>query len=341
MPDGSARPASAPEMPDGLAWCNDDSPGLSRRRSGKGFSYRGRDGRLIRDAGTLDRIRDLVIPPAWEEVWICPRANGHIQATGRDVRGRKQYRYHPDWTRHAASDKFDRLPDFVRRLPKLRTRMEHDLSRRGPCRDKVLATAVRLLEITLIRVGNAEYARRNRSFGLTTLHKRHLEVDGAALTFEFRGKSGKDHRVSVRDQRLARAMRTLEGLPGQHLFKYRDATGDLHPVTSDDVNAYIRDAMGEQFSAKDFRTWAGTVSAARALRGMETPTSPTDARGKITACIKAVSGLLGNTPTVCRAAYVHPRVLAMFEDGGLTQALPGAEAQGFEPALIRLLSSAL
>jgi len=338
MPDGAARLPTAPDIPEGLSWCNDDSLGLSRRRSGKGFSYRDRDGQPIRDARTLDRIRALAIPPAWTEVWICPRANGHIQATGRDLKGRKQYRYHPDWTRHAANAKFDRLAAFARKLPKPRERVEQDLSRRGPCRDKVLATAVRLLEITLIRVGNAEYARQNRSFGLTTLHKRHLEVDGAALTFEFRGKSGKDHRISVRDQRLARALRTLEGLPGQHLFKYRDGDGDLHPVTSDDVNAYIRDALGEQFSAKDFRTWAGTAAAARALRDMEPPTSPTDARRKITLCVKAVSGLLGNTPTVCRAAYVHPRVLDLFENGGLAEALPGAEAKGFEPRLIRLLS---
>ena len=338
MPDGPSAFPIVHDVPEGLSWCSDDSPGITRRRSGQGFSYRDRDDRPIGDRKTLDRIRALAVPPAWTDVWICPRANGHVQATGRDARGRKQYRYHPDWTRHAASHKFDRLSDFARRLPKLRQRVEHDLSRRGPCRDKVLATAVRLLEITLIRVGNAEYARQNRSFGLTTLHKRHLDVDGAALTFEFRGKSGKDHKISVRDQRLARAMRTLEGLPGQHLFKYRDTAGDLRPVTSDDVNAYIREAMGEQFSAKDFRTWAGTMSAARALRGMEPPTSSTDARRKVTLCVKAVSGLLGNTPTVCRAAYVHPRVMATFEDGSLADALPGAEAKGFEPALIRLLS---
>jgi DNA topoisomerase-1 len=324
--------------PEGLTWCDDASPGLSRRRSGASFVYRDRDGQPIRDAQTLNRIRALAIPPAWENVWICPRDNGHIQATGRDARGRKQYRYHPDWTRHAAIDKFDRLPAFARKLPKLRERIEHDLSLRGPCRDKVLATAVRLLEITLIRIGNAEYARQNRNFGLTTLHKRHLEVDGAALTFEFRGKSGKEHRISVRDQRLARAMRTLEGLPGQQLFKYRDDKGVLHPVSSDDVNAYIRDAMGEPFSAKDFRTWAGTVSAARALRDMDPPTSPTDARRKITACVKAVSGLLGNTPTVCRASYVHPRLLELYESGALAEVLPGPDVKAFEPALISLLS---
>ncbi|MNQ55344.1 Eukaryotic DNA topoisomerase I, catalytic core [compost metagenome] len=325
--------------PEGLSWCDDSVPGLGRRRSGAAFSYRDSAGLPIRDARTLDRIRALAIPPAWQDVWICPRANGHIQATGRDARGRKQYRYHPDWTRHAASHKFDRLSDFARKLPSLRERVEHDLSLRGPGREKVLATAVRLLEITLIRVGNAEYARRNRSFGLTTLHKRHLEVDGAALTFEFRGKSGKDHRVSVRDQRLARAMRTLEGLPGQHLFKYRDAEGRLHPVTSDDVNAYIRDAMGDQFSAKDFRTWAGTVSAARALHDMEPPTSKADARRKITVCVKAVAGLLGNTPAVCRAAYVHPRVLEGFAAGTLAATLPAPDARTFEAALARLLTA--
>ena len=229
MPDGSARPASAPEMPDGLAWCNDDSPGLSRRRSGKGFSYRGRDGRLIRDAGTLDRIRDLVIPPAWEEVWICPRASGHIQATGRDVKGRKQYRYHNDWSTHASSNKFDKLPAFAAALPRLRKQVEADMAKRGACRDKVLATAVQLLEITLIRVGNAEYARQNRSFGLTTLHKRHLEVDGAALTFEFRGKSGKDHRISVRDQRLARACGRWRACRASICSNIATATGTCIP----------------------------------------------------------------------------------------------------------------
>jgi DNA topoisomerase-1 len=202
----------------------------------------------------------------------------------------------------------------------------------------VLATAVRLLEITLIRVGNAQYAKQNRSYGLTTLHKRHLEVDGAALTFAFRGKSGVEHEVRVRDRRLAAVVRSLNELPGRQLFKYRGPDGDLCAVTSDDVNAYIREAMGEQFSAKDFRTWAGTVSAARALREMEPPTSPTDAKRKITVCVKAVAGLLGNTPTVCRSSYVHPKVFALFEAGELAAALPGPEAQGFEKALIKTLS---
>ena len=281
----------------------------------------------------------LAIPPAWTDVWICPRANGHIQATGRDVKGRKQYRYHNDWSTARSEHKFDKLPAFARALPKLRERVEHDLGLKGVCRDKVLATAVRLLEITLIRVGNATYAKQNRSYGLTTLNKRHIDVDGAAMTFEFKGKSGVEHKVSVRDRRLARVVRTLEDLPGQQMFKYRTADGTLCPITSDDVNAYIREAMGEGFSAKDFRTWAGTVSAARAFRDMDPPTSQTDGRRKITVCMKAVAGLLGNTPTVCRSSYVHPVVVDLYESGRIAEVLPGSETKGFEPALMKLLKA--
>ena len=337
MADGSHAFVATHEVPQGLTWCSDVHPGLTRVRSGKGFSIRDADGKVVRDTAVLDRVRMLAIPPAWTDVWICPRASGHIQATGRDAKGRKQYRYHDDWSRHRSENKFDRLPAFAKALPKLQARMEHDLGSRGISRDKVLATAVRLLEITLIRVGNAEYARTNRSYGLTTLHKRHLEMNGAALSFAFRGKSGVDHRVSVRDRRLASVVRSLRELPGQQLFKYRNAEGDLCPITSDDVNGYIRDAMGEQFSAKDFRTWAGTVSAARALRDMEAPTSATDAKRKITVCVKAVAGLLGNTPTVCRSSYVHPAVLALYESGQIGTVLPGAETKGFEAALIKAL----
>ena len=329
-----ADPAAIPE---GLSWCSDELPGIRRIAAGDGFRYHDARGRPLTDEKALDRIRALAIPPAWTDVWICPRASGHIQATGRDVKGRKQYRYHPDWSAHAAETKFERLPDFARALPKLRRRVEADLGRRGASRDKVLATAVRLLELTLIRVGNAQYARQNRSYGLTTLHKRHLEVDGAALTFAFKGKSGVEHEVRVRDRRLATVVRSLRELPGQQLFKYRDADGQLCTITSDDVNAYIREAMGEQFSAKDFRTWAGTVSAARALRDMEPPTSPTEAKRRITVCVKAVAGLLGNTPTVCRTSYVHPRVFELFEAGRLADALPGPDAAGFERALAKVL----
>jgi len=343
MADGTARfdrttAVEAGPVPMGLTWCSDDHSGLSRQRSGKGFCYRDAKGQVIRDPATLARIRALAIPPAWTDVWICPRATGHIQATGRDLKGRKQYRYHPDWTAYASTSKFDRLPAFARALPRLREQVEADLNRRGVCRDKVLATAVRLLEITLIRVGNAQYARQNRSYGLTTLHKRHLAAQGTALTFAFKGKSGVQHEVRVRDRRLARVVRSLRDLPGQQLFKYRDETGTLVPITSDDVNAYIRQAMGDGFSAKDFRTWAGTVSAARALRDTEGPTSPTDARRKITVCVKAVAGLLGNTPTVCRSSYVHPAVFDLFERGELGMVLPGPDTVGFEKALIRQLA---
>ena len=338
MADGSTGFTPAVEVPDGLTYCSDEHVGFTRRRSGKGFSYRDTRDRPVKDKAVIARINKLAIPPAWTDVWICPRATGHIQATGRDVKGRKQYRYHNDWSTHASTNKFDKLPAFARALPKLRKRIDADLAKKGPSRDKVIATAVRLLEITLIRVGNAQYAKQNRSYGLTTLHKRHLEVDGTGLTFAFKGKSGVEHSVSVRDRRLATVVKALRELPGQQLFKYRTDDGDLCPITSDDVNAYIRQAMGDQFSAKDFRTWAGTVSAARALRDTEAPTSPTDAKRKITVCVKAVAGLLGNTPTVCRSSYVHPTVFELFEAGTLADALPGAETQGFEPALIKLLA---
>ncbi|MDI1327255.1 MAG: DNA topoisomerase IB [Brevundimonas sp.] len=326
------------EIPRGLTWCSDEHPGIRRTASGKGFSYHDASGVLIRDKPTLARLRALAIPPAWTDVWICPRASGHIQAMGRDAKGRKQYRYHEGWSSHASETKFERLPVFARVLPRLRKRVESDLNRRGVSRDKVLATAVRLLEITLIRVGNAQYARQNRSYGLTTLNKRHLDVDGHALTFAFKGKSGVEHEVKVRDRRLATVVRSLRELPGQQLFKYRDADGQLGAITSDDVNAYIREAMGDQFSAKDFRTWAGTVSAARALREMEPPASPTEAKLKVTVCVKAVAGLLGNTPTVCRSSYVHPKVFELFESGELAGNLPGSDAAGFEKALIKTLT---
>lgn len=337
MADGSTGFSPAVDVPKGLTYCSDDRVGFTRKRTGTGFSYRDTRDKPIKDKAVVGRINALAIPPAWTDVWICPRATGHIQATGRDVKGRKQYRYHNDWSTHASTNKFDKLPAFARALPKLRARIDADMATKGPSKDKVLATAVRLLEITLIRVGNAIYAKQNRSYGLTTLHKRHLEVDGTGLTFAFKGKSGVEHSVSVRDRRLATVVKGLRDLPGQQLFKYRNATGELVPVTSDDVNAYIREAMGDQFSAKDFRTWAGTVSAARALRDMEPPTSPTDAKKKITVCVKAVSGLLGNTPTVCRSSYVHPAVFDLYETGAMPQTLPGAETASFEKALVRYL----
>ena len=335
----TALPDATDPIPKGLTYCSDEHVGLTRRRSGTGFAYRDTRDRPIKDKAVIARINALAIPPAWTDVWICPRATGHIQATGRDVKGRKQYRYHNDWSTHASANKFDKLPAFARALPRLRDRIDTDMASKGPSRDKVLATAVRLLEITLIRVGNAQYAKQNRSYGLTTLHKRHLEVDGTGLTFAFKGKSGVEHSVSVRDRRLSTVVKALRDLPGQQLFKYRSEDGDLCPITSDDVNAYIRDAMGEGFSAKDFRTWAGTVSAARALRDAEPPTSPTDAKKKITVCVKAVAGLLGNTPTVCRSSYVHPAVFELYESGQIADVLPGPDTKGFEAALMKVLKA--
>jgi DNA topoisomerase-1 len=328
------------DVPEGLRWFTDDRPGIRRRGRGRGFEYLAADGSPVTDARTLDRIRRLAIPPAWTEVWICPAANGHIQATGRDAKGRKQYRYHDDWSSARADNKFGRLAAFGRALPRIRKRVDEDLGLRGPVRDKVLATVLRLLELTLIRVGNREYARQNRSYGLTTLQKRHVEVDGAAMRFHFKGKSGVEHDTGLRDRRLAVVLKTLRELPGQHLFKYRDETGEWREVGSDDVNAYLRDIAGEDFSAKDFRTWAATVSAARALREMEPPQTQTAAKGCVRLCVKAVSGLLGNTPTVCRASYIHPAVFEAFEAGALAERLPGAETQGFEKALIKLLEDA-
>jgi len=327
------------DVPEGLRWYSDDRPGIRRRGRGRGFTYLAPDGSPVADPATLERIRRLAIPPAWTEVWICPRADGHIQATGRDVKGRKQYRYHDDWSLARADNKFGRVAAFGRALPRIRKRVDEDLALRGPVREKVLATVVRLLELTLIRVGNREYARQNRSYGLTTLLKRHVEVDGTALRFSFKGKSGVEHASSVRDRRLATVLRTLRELPGQHLFKYRDEAGEWREVESADVNAYLRGIAGEDFSAKDFRTWAGTVSAARALREMEPPSSPTAAKGCVRLCVRAVAGLLGNTPTVCRSSYIHPAVFAAFESGALFD-LPGAETKGFETALIRLLDKA-
>ncbi len=324
----------------GLVYSQDDAPGIARRGAGKGFAYRRSDGAAVRDAATLERIRALAIPPAWSEVWINPDPRGHIQATGRDARGRKQYRYHDDWSAHRAETKYGRMAAFGRALPRIRARVDADLSRRGPVREKVLATAVRLMELSLIRVGNREYARRNRSYGLTTLHKRHLDVDGAALNLHFKGKSGIEHRVSVRDRRLAGILKGLQDLPGQQLFKYRDAAGDLVAVGSADVNAYIRDIAGDDFSAKDFRTWAGTVSAARALSVEPPPASVAESRRTVTRCIRAVAGVLGNTVAVCRSSYVHPAIVEAFAAGRLADALPDPESQGFEKALIRLLESA-
>ena len=316
----------------GLRYVSDDRPGIRRRRAGRGFRYLRPDGTAVQDEPTVKRIASLVIPPAWTAVWISTDPRGHIQATGRDARGRKQYRYHPHWRAVRDETKFSRMIAFGEALPTIRQRVEHDLSRPGLPREKVLATVVRLLEATLIRVGNEEYARENRSYGLTTLRNRHLAIEGSQLRFSFRGKSGKHHEVSVRDRRLAHVMRRLQELPGQELFQYLDEDGQRASIDSDDVNQYLREISGEDFTAKDFRTWAGTVLCAVTLRELEaeageTEMTETSAKRNVVEAIKQVSQQLGNTPAVCRACYVHPAIIESYltagPDRSFAQALDG------------------
>lgn len=323
----------------GLVHVSDHDPGIRRRKSGIGFSYLRPDGQPVRDEATLDRIRKLAIPPAWTEVWISPQPKGHIQAVGRDQRGRKQYRYHNGWRQARDGGKYDRLIAFGRALPRLRRRIAADLSRRGLPRDKVLAAVVQVMEITLIRVGNKEYARQNKSFGVTTLRDRHAWIGGGKAIFEFRGKSGKLHRTGFRDRRLARVVKACQDLPGQQLFQYLDETGERRAVESADVNRYIRETMGEDFSAKDFRTWAGTLSAARALIASEPCESAAQAKRNINLCVKAVAGVLGNTAAVCRSAYIHPAVLEAYADGVL-DLKPARDERAFELAVLKFLEAA-
>lgn len=306
----------------GLAYVNDHDPGIRRLKSGSGFTYRDAKGRRIDDGRTLGRIKGLVIPPAWTDVWICPDPNGHIQATGRDQRGRKQYRYHPDWSAHVSEAKYERMAAFGRALPKLRRKVEADLGERGLTRTKVLAAVVRLLELTLIRVGNDEYARQNKSFGLTTLRDRHARIEGSEVRFEFRGKSGVVHSTGLRDRRLSRVVKACQDIPGQRLFQYYGADGERHAVTSADVNAYIAEATGGPFTAKDFRTWAGTLAAAEALLKAEQAESVTAAKRTVADTVKDVARKLGNTPAVCRSSYIHPKVLEAFSEGSLLDSWP-------------------
>ena len=328
----------------GLRHVRDDSPGIRRVRSGKGFRYVGPDGRPVRDAATLARIRSLVIPPAWTDVWVCPDPLGHLQATGRDARGRKQYRYHPRWREVRDEAKYERTIAFAEALPRIRARVERDLRRPGLPREKVLATVVRLLETTLARVGNEEYARQNGSYGLTTLRDRHARVDGARVRLRFRGKAGKLHEVDVEDPRVARIVRRARDVPGEELFQYLDADGVPRPIGSEDVNAYLRKAAGQDFTAKDFRTWAGTVLAALALNEARRVGSLAARRRHVVRAIENVAEKLGNTPAVCRKCYVHPDVIASYLDGTLLDALAarvrGASGKGLaedERAVLELL----
>lgn len=331
--------ANMDPAPAGLTYVNDDDAGLTRITAKDGFAYRDTHGRPVSDETTLSRIKALVIPPAWTDVWICPSARGHIQVTGRDQKGRKQYRYHPDWRQDRESVKYSRVIAFGRALPRLRKRVQADLARRGLPREKVLAAVVAVMEITLIRVGNEEYARANRSFGLTTLRDRHARITGAGAVFEFRGKSGKVHQTGFRDRRLARIVKACQDIPGQRLFQYIGEDGRRHAVESADVNAYIREVLGEDFSAKDFRTWAGTLSAARGLVMHPPAASAAEAKRNVAACVKAVAGLLGNTAAVCKGAYIHPLVLESYERGVLPLKGTGS-ARAFELSVLKFLEAA-
>lgn len=298
---------------------NDGMPGIRRRRAGRGFTYLDHDGRRLEDPEALARIRGLAIPPAWTDVWICHTQNGHLQATGRDARGRKQYRYHDRWRTVRDETKFERLVEFGLALTPLRRRIKRDLGGRGLTRDKVLATVVRLMDVAWARVGNVEYARDNASFGLTTLRERHVRVTGHRVRFEFAGKGGKPHAFGVTDERLARIVRRCKDLPGQELFQYLDEEGERRPIGSGDVNDYVREATGGEFSAKDFRTWAGTVVAASALAAAGPATSKRQATRRVSRAMTVVGERLGNTPAIARASYVHPMVIEAYLDGSLSQ----------------------
>lgn len=308
----------------GLSYVSDDQPGIRRRKRGKGFGYLLPSGKPVTDPRTLARIRKLAIPPAYRDVWICQRADGHLQATGRDARGRKQYRYHPRFREVRDSTKYGHMLEFAAALPTIRARVDEDLARRGMPREKVLATVVRLLETTMIRVGNADYARTNKSYGLTTLRNRHVEVDGSQVRFRFKGKSGKEWRLKVQDRRVARIVKASQDLPGQHLFQYLDDDGAAREVTSGDINAYLKDISGADITAKDFRTWTGTVLAALALAECEACDSETAAKRNVKAAVEAVAARLGNTPTICRKCYIHPTVVEAYMAGKLALSVPDA-----------------
>jgi DNA topoisomerase-1 len=340
----SIDPADSAEAA-GLRYVSDTAPGITRRRAGDGFRYLGADGKPVRDAATLARIRSLAIPPAYRDVWICPSPRGHIQATGRDARGRKQYRYHPKWRDVRDETKFGRMLAFSDALPAIRQRIERDMARTGLPREKVLATVVRLLESTRIRVGNDEYTRANRSFGLTTLRDQHVEITGSKLRFEFRGKSGKRHTVGLTDRRLARIVRQCQAIPGAELFQYLDDDGQRQTIGSGDVNDYIREITGQDFTAKDFRTWGGTMLAAEALAALDAGESEKDRKAAIVRAVDQVAGHLNNTRAICRKYYVHPLIFESFLAGTLARQLdaggkPPAGLTPHEAAVISLLRKA-
>jgi DNA topoisomerase I len=305
----------------GLHYVDDGRPGYARRRHGRSFEYLRPSGKPLKDPRELERIRALAIPPAWENVWICTDANGHLQATGRDSRGRKQYRYHPRWRTARDENKYEKLIAFAQTLPRIRRKVARDLRRRGLAREKVLAAVVKLLETTLIRVGNDEYAKSNGSFGLTTMQDKHAHVQGEKIRFEFRGKSGVEHEIDLEDERLARIVRQCQDLPGQELFQYLDEDDRVCDVDSGDVNEYLREVSGLDITAKDFRTWAGTALAAQALQEFEDFDSQAAAKRNITLAIERVAQRLGNTTAICRKCYIHPAVLEAYMDRSLVKLL--------------------
>ena len=359
MPKKRKKAAKIENAPDpaevaeeaGLRYVSDDQPGYTRKAKGDNFEYFDADGKRIRDETRLLRIRRLAIPPAYKDVWICPAPNGHVQATGRDARRRKQYLYHERWREVRDENKYDRIIDFAKALAKIRRRVAKDLKLSGLPREKVLATVVQLLERTFIRIGNDEYARENKSFGLTTMKDRHVKVKGSKLRFRFRGKSGREHEVDVTDRRIATIISKLQDLPGQDLFQYVDDDGKVGDISSQDVNQYLREITGEDFSAKDFRTWAGTVLTAIALKAQEKFETKKQATSNIKTAITAVAKILGNTPAICRKCYVHPAVLEDYLDQkaieGLKQVTEDAfenddvDLRGNEKAVLKFLESRL
>jgi DNA topoisomerase I len=322
----------------GLRYVSDDQPGYTRKARNGDFDYFDTDGKQIRDEQRLLRIKRLAIPPAYTDVWICPSANGHIQATGRDARRRKQYRYHERWREVRDENKYEKTVLFGQALAKIRRRVEADLALAGLPRNKVLATVVRLLERTFIRVGNEEYARENKSFGLTTMRDQHVEVKGSKLRFQFRGKSGIKHEVDVDDRHIAKIVSKLQDIPGQDLFQYIDDEGERRDVTSQDVNDYLREITGEDFTAKDFRTWAGTVLAAIALNTVGGFETKKQAKKNVKDAISAVSKVLGNTPAICRKCYVHPVILETYLDGNSIEGLKQKTKETLENEAIDLRS---
>jgi DNA topoisomerase-1 len=341
-PDNSAPQAAPAVMPPGLRHADDTKPGYTRKREKDGFVYVDLTGKRIDDEDEIKRINALAIPPAYEDVWICPDPRGHIQATGRDARGRKQYRYHPRWRETRDADKYERMAEFGRALPKIRARVARDLKLPGmPC-DKVIAAIVQLLDTTLIRIGSVEYARENQSYGLTTLRKKHMKIEAGQLRFRFRGKSGIEHDVTVDNPRIKRIVRRCAELPGHDLFQYLDEDGTRRTVGSADINDYLRRASDADFTAKDYRTWAGSVYALAALRRLVC-SSATEARRHIVATVKDVAALLRNTPAVCRRCYIHPAVISAFEADELRSLPPGQTRRGLrvdEVAFAALLAHA-